>query len=86
MPYYVIAIIAVLIIAFLVVVQVSAGVKKPIRKGLLSMIIGILSLLAVNLCSGFTGVSLPVSVMSLGISAVGGIPGVTLMLILNMII
>lgn len=86
MPYYVIAIIAVLIILFLILIQVSAKVKKPIRKALLSMIVGILSLLAVNLFSSFTGVSLPVSMLSLGISAVGGIPGVTTMLILNMIL
>lgn len=85
MPYYYVIIISVLILAFLIAVQFSSGVKKPIRKGFLSMTIGVLSLVAVNLLSGVTGVSLPVSVLSLGVSAAGGIPGVTLMLVLNMI-
>ena len=34
---------------------------------------------------GFTGVTLPVSLLSLGVSAGLGIPGVTMLLLLNLI-
>lgn len=47
---------------------------------------GLLTLLGVNLLSGLTHVSLPVSLLSLLTAAVGGVPGVTLMLFLNMIL
>lgn len=48
------------------------------------MALGVVSLLAVNLAGFFTGVTLPVSTLSLSVAAAGGIPGVTLMLLLNM--
>ncbi len=48
------------------------------------MIVGALTLTAVNLCSGFTGVYIPISLLSIFISVIGGVPGVALMLILNL--
>ena len=48
------------------------------------MVIGVLTLFAVNLTGTFTGVTLPISTLSLLVSAIGGIPGVTLMLGLNL--
>ena len=48
------------------------------------MVIGTLTLFAVNLTGTFTGVTLPISALSLLVSAIGGIPGVTLMLGLNL--
>lgn len=57
--------------------------KHPFKRALLSMIAGALTLLAVNLCSGFTGVNIPVSLLSILVSVIGGVPGVTLILILN---
>ncbi len=54
------------------------------KSALLSMIIGFLTLLAVNLTSGFTNVSVPVSLLSFLVSVIGGVPGVTLMLVLNL--
>ncbi len=58
--------------------------KRPFKRALLSMAIGLITLLAVNLLSGFTGVKIPVSLLSLLTSAVGGVPGVTLLLFLNL--
>ena len=48
------------------------------------MAIGILTLIAVNLTGSFTGVYLPVSLVSVCCAAFGGVPGVTLMLGLNL--
>lgn len=58
--------------------------KRPFRRAVISMLSGVLTLLAVNITGIFTGVVLPVSLMSVLVSAVGGIPGVTLMLGLNL--
>lgn len=58
--------------------------KHPFKRSLLSMVLGVLTLFAVNLTGTFTGVTLPISLLSLLVSTVGGIPGVTLMLGLNL--
>lgn len=58
--------------------------KHPFKRSLFSMVIGVLTLFAVNLTGTFTGVTLPISTLSLLVSAIGGIPGVTLMLGLNL--
>ena len=68
------------IFAALVLVQVIAKSKKPVRKT-----VGLCALVAVNLSGYFTGVRLPLNPLSIGVSAVGGIPGVTTMLLLNLI-
>ena len=49
------------------------------------MCCGIVAMLAVNLTSSFTGVVLPVSLLSVGVSAGLGVPGVTLLLFLNLL-
>lgn len=54
--------------------------RHPFKRSLLSMAIGILTLIAVNLTGSFTGVYLPVSLVSVCCAAFGGVPGVTLML------
>ena len=53
------------------------------RALLISAVSGIAVLFAVNLCSGFTGVSIAVNGWSLGTGAVFGVPGVVGMLLLN---
>lgn len=58
--------------------------KYPFKRSLLSMAVGILTLVAVNLSGSVTGVYLPISLMSVCVSAFGGVPGVTLMLGLNL--
>lgn len=57
--------------------------KKPFKRAFLSMLVGILTLAAVNLLSPLTTVYLPVTELSLTISAAGGIPGVALLVILS---
>ena len=69
----------------LVLVQVIARSKKPIQKTLISIGVGFCALLAVNLSGYFTGVHLPLNPLSIGVSAVGGIPGVTTLLLLNLL-
>ncbi len=61
------------------------GHHHPVRGAVLSMLCGILTLAVVNLCFCFTGVDLPVSRLSLAIAAVLGIPGVTAMLLLQLL-
>ncbi len=73
------------IFSALILVQVIAGSKKPVRKTILSICIGLCALLAVNLSGYFTGIHLPLNPLSIGVSAVGGVPGVTTMLLLNLI-
>ncbi len=58
--------------------------KSPFKRAFMSMCCGILTLLAVNLSGSLTGVYLPVSLLSILVSLIGGIPGVTLMLALNL--
>ncbi len=70
-------------LVFAVIHRISKS-KHPFKRSLLSFACGLLTLLAVNLSGTFTGVYLPVSLMSILISMLGGIPGVTLMLGLNL--
>ena len=74
------------IFIILVIIQKISGSQTPVRSVILSMLVGILALTAVNLCSGFTNVSVPVSLFSLAVSSVLGIPGLTMLLILQMIL
>jgi len=52
---------------------------------LFSAISGLLAFGLVNLTAVQTGVTLPVSALSLGLSAIGGIPGVVVMLALRLL-
>lgn len=74
------------IFILLSIISHLTGVNKPCKKAILGMVLGILALCAVNLTGKFTGVTLPVSLLSLGISATGGIPAVTMMLLINLIL
>lgn len=65
--------------------QAVMGAKRPIQRAAGGVIIGVGALAVVNFSSYFTGVSIPVSLLSLGVSAAGGVPGVTLLLLLNLI-
>ena len=48
------------------------------------MLLGWAALAAVNLCSSFTGVVVPVTPLSIGVSGAAGIPGVTLLLLFDL--
>ena len=58
--------------------------KKPFKRALFSILIGLLSLAAVDLLSSFTSVYIPITTLSVLTSAVGGLPGTALMVMLTM--
>ena len=78
--------IAGVVFLLLVIVQVIVQAKKPVRKAIGGILTGIIALIAVNVSGFFTGVTLPVSLMTVGVSAVAGVPGVTLLLLLSLIV
>ena len=70
-------------IAFIIIHKISKN-KRPVRRAFLSMLSGGLTLIIIDAASVFTGVYIPVSLLSIVISLVGGIPGVTTILALNL--
>ncbi len=78
----------VLIISFIVfsVIHKISKNKRPFKRAFISLLSGLLSLIAVDVLSIFTGVYIPISVLSILTAIVLGIPGVTSMLCLNLIL
>lgn len=74
------------VLVLLVILQLCAGNKRPVRSALSSILLGWAALLAVNLTGAFTGVTLPISALSIGVSGAAGIPGVTLLVLLDMVL
>lgn len=85
MPQWLIWTISLAIFVLLVIIQVIVHSKNPVKKAISGIIVGILTLTVVNISGIFTGVTLPISILSLGVSAIAGIPGVTMLLLLNLI-
>ncbi len=68
----------------LVLLQMAFRAKRPVQYALGGIAMGLCAFLAVNLTGiWFTGVTLPVSILTLGVSAAGGLPGVTSLLLLQ---
>lgn len=84
MPLWGLAIVFVSIFLIFAIIHYISKSKHPLKRSLLSMLVGAATLTAVNLTSGFTGVFLPVSLLSIIVSVAGGVPGVTLLLSLNL--
>ena len=84
MPLWGIAVMFFGVFLFFAMLHYISKSKHPFKRSILSMCIGLLTLFAVNVTSEFTGVHLPVSLLSICIAAFGGVPGVTLMLGLNL--
>lgn len=84
MPWWGIVLILLATLIFYAALHLAAKNKRPFKRAFLSMCIGALTMLAINLTSGFTGVSIPVSLLSILTSVIGGVPGVTLILALNL--
>lgn len=74
------------IFGLLVVIQLAVRTKKPIQRAAGGVLVGLCALLAVNVTGAFTGVSLPLSPLSLGVAGTAGLPGVTLLLLLNLLL
>lgn len=64
-------------------IHYAAKKKKPFLRAFLSMLLGVAVLTMLNLTSRLTGVYLPVTQLSLVTAAVGGVPGVALMVLLS---
>lgn len=86
MPWWGIAIILLSTLIIFAALHFAEKNKRPFKRALLSMCIGLGSLAAVNLLSPLTGVYIPVSLLSVLTSAIGGVPGVTLLLFLDLIL
>ena len=80
-----ITLISLAVFGLLILIQLIIKAKKPVQRAVGGMVVGLCALLAVNITGLLTGVSLPLSPLSLGVSAAAGIPGVTAMLLLNLI-
>lgn len=64
-------------------IHYAAKKKKPFKRAFISMLLGIVVLALVDVLSGLTSVYIPITKLSLFISAVGGVPGVALLVILS---
>lgn len=73
------------VFALLVLLQVIIRAAHPVQRALGGVAMGLCALAAVNLTGFFTGVSVPLSPLAIGVSGAAGIPGVTLLLLLNLI-
>ena len=83
MPWWAILLICVGVFLALVAIRKIMKSKHPIRSTLLGLLLGPACMLVINIISIFT--SIPISPLSLGISSTLGIPGVTAMLLLQLI-
>ena len=70
-------------IVFIVIQKLSKN-KSPLKRAFVSLFSGLAALGTVNALSVFTGVYIPVSVLSVIISIALGIPGVTSMPCINL--
>ncbi len=86
MPIWVILLICCGIFLLLVGIQKIMKSKHPVRSAFLGLFVGPLCMIIVNIISVFTQVSIPVSPLSLAVSSVLGVSGVTAMLLLQIII
>lgn len=84
MPWWEIVIIMFVTFIIFAFIHFLSKNKRPFKRAMLSIFIGIATLLAINFTSGITGVYIPISLLSVLVSAIGGVPGVTLMLVLNL--
>ncbi len=75
-----------ILISFLVfiVIQKLSKNKNPLKRAFVSLFSGVVSLVAIDALSVFTGVYIPISILSVIISIALGIPGVTSMLCINL--
>ena len=74
------------VFALLVVIQVIVKAEHPVRKAIGGILTGLCALVVVNLTGCFTGVTLPISPLTLGVSGAAGISGVTMLLLLNLLL
>ena len=76
---------ALFIFIILLLIRIILKCKKPISKTFYGIISGIAVLIISHIIGIYIDVEIPISIMSVGISSVAGIPGVIMILFLNMI-
>lgn len=81
--YYILTIYLSAFIFFVLIHKIGKN-KKPFKRAFLSFLPGLVALTVVNLSSVFTGVYLPISLLSVTVSSIGGIPGLTALLAINL--
>ncbi len=86
MENWVVPVICVSVMLVLIIIQLIMRSKHPIRSAFLSLLPGIIALACVNLTAAFTSVTVPVSPLTLAVSAVLGIPGVIGLLVIQRIL
>ena len=74
------------VLLLLILLQVLMHSKKPVQKAVGGIFVGLAALLVVNLTGTVTGGSLPLSPLVLGTASVAGVPGVTTLLLLNLLL
>ena len=84
MEYLPVGMLVAILIRLTVIEKIGKN-KKPLFKAFLSMLMGITALVIVNLTTFLTGVKIPISLFTVGVSAGGGLPGITLLLFLNLL-
>ncbi len=68
------------------VIRILLKSRRPFIRTLLGIAIGEIALFTVHLIGKLLGFSLPLSVFSVSVAGVLGVPGVTAMLLLNLIL
>lgn len=82
---YILIIMLVAILVVLTIIHKIGKNKRPLSRAFVSMFLGLVFLLMVNITSFFTGVKIPISLFTVGVSAGGGIPGIAFLLFLNLL-
>lgn len=77
-----VGIILVCLVFFAIIYALSKN-KKPFKRAFVSMILGVVSLIAINIAGKYIGVSVPISPFSFTISACGGIPAVAALVLIG---
>ena len=83
---YIVMAISVCVLLLLTVIHIIMKSEHPVRSAIFSLLPGPAAVICINLFSEITSVAVPVSPLTLAVSAVLGIPGVTAMLIVQRIL
>lgn len=73
------------LLCLLVVARTAAAYPHPLREILSGALCGIAGLGAVSLLEPLTGVALPLNTLTVGTASILGLPGVVLLMILNLL-
>ena len=71
------------ILIILILINLILKSNHPIASSIKYLILGPIGLLITNIFSTYTGISCPINTISLGVSALLGIPGIGSLAILN---